>query len=283
MKKILCPVDFSEVSYRGVNFANELIKVTGGTLILMNLYHITPIEPGTASYLSSDIITESEDMARKGLQDIINGLSKGDNVVYEYVVKYGIPEDEVPHFARVENVDLIVMGTEGAEGLKKIFVGSVTATVVEESGCPVLVVPANVEYRPIKQIVYATDLKGDESDGISFVINLAQVFDAKISFFSIQKTHNYKEEQEFIKYAMENILFRHSYPNMSFDLNEGEDIESGINAYAKSKNADILVMATQERGFLKKLFTRSQTKEIVYNPQLPILAVHKQVEHVASQ
>lgn len=283
MKKILCPVDFSDVSYRGVNFANELIKLTGGSLILINLYHITPIEPGTASYLSSDIVTEAEEEARRGLQDIINGLSKGDNVIYDYVVKYGIPEDEIPHFARIENVDMIVMGTEGAEGLKKIFMGSVTATVAEESGCPVLVVPANVEYHPIKQIVYATDLKGNETEGISFVIDLAQLFEAQISFFSIQKKHNYDEEEEFIKYALDKLLYNQSYKNMSFDLNEGDDIEAGINSYAKKKNADVLVLATHERSFLKKIFSRSQTKEIIYNPALPILAVHKVEEHVSAK
>ncbi len=283
MKKILCPVDFSDVSYRGVNFANEIVKVTGGSLTLINLYHITPIEPGTASYLSSDIVTQAEEEARRGLQDIINGLPKGDHVIYDYVVKYGIPEDEVPLFARRENVDMIVMGTEGAEGLKKIFMGSVTASVAEESGCPVFVVPANVEYHPIRQIVYATDLKGNETEGISFVVDLAQLFDAQISFFSIQKKHNYEEEEEFIKYATDKLLLNQSYEKISFDLNEGDDIESGINSYAKKKNADVLVLATHERSFLKKIFSRSQTKEFIYNPELPILAVHKVEENVPAR
>ncbi|MFN3403529.1 MAG: universal stress protein [Cytophagaceae bacterium] len=279
MKNILCPIDFTSASETAVDYARELANATTARLIFLHLYHITPVEPGTASYLSNDIVTQAENRAKEEMAKLVGTVkNKYSTLEVDTIIRYGLPEEEIPAVVEENEIDAVVMGTKGATGLKKILFGSITANVVDEAECPVFVIPSGYQYQPFKEIVYATDLEGMEDKAVNYVVKLAELFNANLNFFSVKKAEEKKSAEEVIKYAFEHLLINYNYPNLTFSLSEAGEVEEGIRDFVKEKNADLLVMATHERNFFQKIFGKSHTKEIIYQPEIPVLSVHKMEE-----
>ena len=127
MKTIIAPVDFSDASTNALSFAAELSKRASAHLIIVNIF-----EKG-----------EDEEETRNKLKSVESDLKKtfGSNLNCESLVAHGSLIPELKEIIKVQQPDLIVMGTKGASGLKKILIGSNTVNVIAKTKVPVLVIP----------------------------------------------------------------------------------------------------------------------------------------------
>ncbi len=142
IKKILCPTDFSDASYRGVDVAIELAEHFSAELIFINV--VTPVYPGgapgvPAHYKEADFYEEMDRFARNSLDDITSNKVSADVKTRHFVAK-GEAVDAIIAQAEKEAVDLIIMATHGWTGWRRLFLGSVTDKVLRSAGCPVLTV-----------------------------------------------------------------------------------------------------------------------------------------------
>jgi nucleotide-binding universal stress UspA family protein len=170
------------------------------------------------------------------------------------------------------NVDLIVMGTQGASGWEKVLIGSYTAAILDETECPVLVVPSNVTFKGIKKIMYATDFQFNDFAAINQVADMASFFDAEIIITHISTAP--AKEEETMDWFMEIAEANITYPNVSFRSFAGTDISGQLAGLVKGMNVDLLCMSTVRRTFFEKLYKSSLTKKMVYQAEIPILAFH---------
>ncbi len=74
------------------------------------------------------------------------------------------------------------MGTLGASNLSKMIFGSITASIIEKSDCPVLAVPSGCTYRPPKRILFATNFSFNDLDGVKKLALIAEAFQSEIIF-----------------------------------------------------------------------------------------------------
>lgn len=144
LKKILCPIDFSEPSFEGLKVAVELGRTYSAELILINV--VQPVRvvaaPGIPTgYPLKEYYEEMSEAARKSFEDIVeNRIPKGIPVKTKIIE--GQPADEIVREAEAENVDIIVTATHGWTGFRRFMFGSVAEKVVRLSTCPVLTVPS---------------------------------------------------------------------------------------------------------------------------------------------
>ncbi len=145
-KKILCPTDFSEPSFEGLNVARELGLHFSAELILTHVVGSIPvpiIEPTDvpASFDIPSYQGELEASATNSLQDLIQQkIPKGLRV--RAIIGHGDAAEEIVRTAVEENADLIVIATHGMTGWRHLIFGSVAEKVVRRAGCPVLTVRA---------------------------------------------------------------------------------------------------------------------------------------------
>jgi nucleotide-binding universal stress UspA family protein len=142
-RKILCPIDFGPHSLAALEMALNLARQNGATLYLLS---VVPIVRDTG--LMTPVAVEPS----PGLEQIsrahLNKLARetiGATVPYETIVIVGDPGTKVLEVAAGTGVDLIVMGTHGRTGVKRLVLGSVAERVVRESPVPVLTVHASAE------------------------------------------------------------------------------------------------------------------------------------------
>jgi nucleotide-binding universal stress UspA family protein len=137
-KTILVPTDFSEGAERAASYAFEMAAQVGAQVHLLNAYQIS-VYPGDRS-MAGRLMDELQALGEKGLKELAAKYpTKG--AAGQQLVKVGDPRDVIIATASELHADLIVMGTQGRRGLKRMFIGSVAEAVVRTAPCAVLVVP----------------------------------------------------------------------------------------------------------------------------------------------
>lgn len=139
-KRILCPIDFSPSSQQAFALATQLVRESGGTLILAHAWEPSPWIMGEYS-ISPEIMQDLVDNAEVELakwRDRAKDLAIKD---VETRFFNGAPWDCIVREAQKDKaIDLIIMGTHGRTGLKHVLLGSVAEKTVRHAPCPVLVV-----------------------------------------------------------------------------------------------------------------------------------------------
>ncbi len=137
LKKILCPVDFSECSHEALLRAVELAKESSAELSLVHAYQL-PVYDGTL-YVP-DMYAEVQKFAEDSVAAWVREAEKLGAANVKGAAVMGVAWDEIVRRARDEKSDLIVIGTHGRSGLKHVLIGSVAERVVRHAPCAVLVV-----------------------------------------------------------------------------------------------------------------------------------------------
>lgn len=143
LKKIVCPVDFSEPSERALAQAVSLAKLNGADLILLTVVQPMPAAiPGEGTLFNElrpmpFLLTGMAEEHLLKLRDKYCGDIRERTTLS---VADGIPFVEIVRAAREAEADLIVMGSHGRTGLEHLLIGSVAERVVRKAPCSVLVV-----------------------------------------------------------------------------------------------------------------------------------------------
>lgn len=132
IKKILCPVDFSEPGRYAFDYACAVARRHGASLELLHVaeasaYAEDPLPSGQVSYEQSLKMQLEQWAGNAGCPAETNLMT-------------GIPYDEIVKRAEEIHTDMIVIGTHGRTGLKHMLIGSVAERVVRTAACPVLTV-----------------------------------------------------------------------------------------------------------------------------------------------
>ena len=136
-KKILLAIDGSEHSHAVVDKAIEFAKLLTAEVILVFCHEKLPVILGQPyrDRQIADILRESE----KLIEPFVQRLQREDIKVEDRLME-GPAGKMIPDIAKIENCDLIIMGSRGLSNLTSMIVGSVTNRVLQIAPCSVLVV-----------------------------------------------------------------------------------------------------------------------------------------------
>ena len=145
-KNVLAPIDGSKNSRRAIRIAAAIAKKYGARLFVIHVVQ-TPVYPyiGEMGQMPSPFIGEYMDFADREAKKLVNGgvlLAKSHGVRATGQVVMYVPSivEAITDFAAKNRVDLIVIGTRGLSGFKKLLLGSVTSGIISHAHCEVLVV-----------------------------------------------------------------------------------------------------------------------------------------------
>ena len=143
---ILVPVDFSDCSLEGLDYAISFAACVRAKLIVFHAVHLAPYVSGGFAYDLSSLEEAAQKDAERQMQKFVRMAKFGD-VKFEIAIAMGPPVQEVSAFAEDHDVDLIITSTHGRTGFKHILIGSTAEHVVRHAHCPVLVVPSHPDMR----------------------------------------------------------------------------------------------------------------------------------------
>jgi len=137
VKNVLVALDGSEIAPRVVEVLDELVLSPDGTVVLCHVFPTADSEMELPADLPHpESTTGSYFQIEKQLQYYQDNLS----VKTELELVTGNPAEEIIRLSNIYQTDLIIIGSRGLTGMKRIVSGSVSNQVVEEANCSVLVV-----------------------------------------------------------------------------------------------------------------------------------------------
>jgi nucleotide-binding universal stress UspA family protein len=145
-QKILVAVDGSDTSILAANYASSLAEKYKAELIILNVLHLRTLRQISSSFITAptfglEQVKKIEEEAKRWIEDIRKraaqkGLVSETKIIEEAASIVGT----IVEFAEKEKVDLIVVGTRGSTGFRRMLLGSVAKGVVTYAHCQVLVV-----------------------------------------------------------------------------------------------------------------------------------------------
>lgn len=141
---VLVPLDGSQLAETALSYARYIVKA-GGKITLVSV-----VDMPFPTQMAFDIpvlqsmqpheLESTRDITRRYLQGKATELA-AEGYITDSVVEVGYPEESIVNVARRYGVDAIIMSTHGRTGLSRMLMGSVTYRVLNDAGCPVLVIP----------------------------------------------------------------------------------------------------------------------------------------------
>ena len=140
IKKILCPVDFSQATEKVIDYAKLLAGVLNAEIVLlyvsptMNRYGMFQVSDGDISNFVSAILDGAKDKMDEFLETKLSGVKASGRVEVGYAAEL------IVDAAETEEADMILMGTHGRKGIDRILFGSVAEKVIKTAKIPVMTI-----------------------------------------------------------------------------------------------------------------------------------------------
>jgi nucleotide-binding universal stress UspA family protein len=275
MRTLLVPTDFSALSKTGLSYAIELAKKIEARIIVITV--VTEVvadkhEPSNVKKYQDDMLATSHKDGEKLLAEFKADAGK---VEMTFKAVAGFPVvNVIEDFATANQVNLVVMSSKGATGLKKLVMGSNAAAVIDNSSVPVLVVPAEASPKALGKLVYASDAKDFLSEA-KIVAAFAEMMGS-----SMEVVHVVPDAERALKdpagVTAQKLKDIASYPKIHLHVIYDDDISRGLETFITSQADDfVLITFTHRLTFNEKLFGKSVTAKLAYHNSVPLLVVNK--------
>lgn len=282
MQTIIVPTDFSTTAANAAAYAIQFaaqIKVK--RILLFHAYELPialdPLMPGV-QMLELD---SYKDVATSNLENFRNELRSNfpnSTIQLDVAVEYGSITGGIELIATREKIELIIMGITGGGALEETLIGSNTTSVASALGMPVLIIPPQARFIPIKKMMLACDFEyADKYIPVDIIRSLINDTQAKLLVFNIEVDM----EESNAKYPASvmgegfavHTLLQEFQPEYHFTKNK--EYVDGVNEFADTHEVDMIVSIPKRKGFFEKLFIKSTTKKLAFHTHLPLLVVHK--------
>jgi nucleotide-binding universal stress UspA family protein len=300
IRRILCPVDFSDCSRRAVDHAMAIARWYGGSVTALHVFPLPPVAAGPSGPILLEPVLLTPATREQLLADTRKLLKteSAPGVATEAVLREGLAATEILEHARSMGADLVVMGTHGRSGVDRLLLGSVTEKVLRKASCPVLTVPHGasdaVPAAPVllKRIVCPVDFSDSSMRALDYAKSLARetnalltvlhvvspqlqvpfdypVGDTSLTLAEFQKRWEQDAQQRLdtvtqyeVAYTQEPLLTR------------GKPWKE-ILRVSEERQADLIVMGVQGRGAADLMFFGSTTQHVVRQATCPVLTLRQ--------
>lgn len=272
VQKILCPVDFSKTAINAYNYAKAFAKVFDAQITL--LYAYRPVSDTSQPVTLIAPAANSADQAKTFFKEFLEEQGT-DGVEVESRIELGFASDVIDELS--EEYDFVIMGTRKEHNwLERIF-GTVSSAAMRLSGCPVLVVSEEDTFRPIDDIVYATNFDDDDLQAMVDITELAFALKANVHIVHVEVDE--QADFEAIREKVEEMDLRDDVRVEFASITvKSKSVRSGLEQYAAGNSIDLIVMLKQRRSLFERLFRKSQTRDLSHQSKAPVLVLHEPEE-----
>ncbi len=269
MSKILCPVDFSEVSVNALKYAAEFAKLTHSEVHALFVQQINIVNMEG----ENDIFPMNVNELLKASEEKLNNLiieHKLEDIVTITESRLGFITDEIAETADDEEYSLIIMGSTGASGLKEILFGSTTLSVIEKSKTPVLVIPKNSTFQKPSKILFCTDYRSGDMPVLSQLNVFSSLFDAQLHILHVSQNVGAISDDVFKVYK-EKAKEALGKTKVHFHKVISEDEAYSIEEFINQNDIDIVSILQYKKSFFERIFKKSVTRELAFHTEKPLL------------
>jgi len=271
MTHILVPTDFSENAYNALHYATELFKKETCT------FHILNVFPTGTSHVESKLYQIAKEASEKELAmvvDRVTGERQNPKYSFTTICKADSLANAIGKSVLDLSVRFIFMGTQGASGLKSIFMGSNTVDIIRKIDfCPIVAVPTNYSFTLPKEILFATGFEHvyDKYE-LRPMLQLAKLWDSKIRVLHIEDKEQERSQKEAAKKTIAKRLGQ--IPFEILEIAKKDKIASQIGTQVEANKAiGMIALIDYWHSFMEKLTHEAVVKNVAFQTKVPLLVL----------
>jgi len=282
LKNILLTTDFTRASGAALPYAQAFIKLYGATLVVAHVVQSEPHRMMVLDRLPAQDDQALEDARMKLLEFAqLEGLERKD---YQPRVKQGELDVVVEELIQENEIDLVVLGTHGRRGLKKLVMGSGAETIYRTATCPVLTIgpaarPLDGGPWKIQRILFPVDLSEGTAPALPFALSLAEENEAALILLNAQPMVPWQHRPSVEHSARERMIGMIPAEAADWCQPEAvvrwEDAPEAIEQYAAQEAIDLVVMGVKRTDSARLSSHRPWPVacEVVSRAPCPVLTV----------
>lgn len=273
--KIVIPVDFTEQSDYAITYARNFRKNFEIELYLLHVIEVSGFaDINTEGHyedlmgLNAEMLEMQQDKAREQLQALYDREKDAFRELIT-VLKVGPLTETIVSFAEKMKVDMILMGTKGANRLKAWFSGSETQIVARRSDIPVLTVMSDRRDAAIKDVLLISDFSDPELAPDAIVGKITRAFDARLHMLCIipeKESDPGPREKAIAKYSR-----MHHLDAYEVHIHQDNKVLEGINQFDKMEEMDMILIGTHGRKGINHLIRGSIAESLINHLHKPVL------------
>ncbi len=278
MKRILIPTDFSDNAWNAIFTALKLY-----TDVTCHFYLLNAHEPNFANLMGNKgkqrlgfIYDSMEAYSNQELDKVMDYLKKNhknDKHTFEKISRTDELVSAIKEIVLKKNIEIIIMGTQGATGAKEVFMGSNTVKAIKTiRNRPFIVVPDNYDFKALNKIVFPTDFtRPYESFELKPLVELASLWKTNILIFQVGQeflmTDTQITNRELLSERLEEIA--HDF----FDVEFKTSVVDAIGHFTKEQDGDLVSLVHYEHTFMERLIREPVIKKVAFHSKVPMLVL----------
>ena len=281
VRNILLATDFSQCSARALDYA---VGIADRYESQLHLFHC--IDPAPYEVVAPDVLWKTVDDARSELEEVLSDLRRQGRVNrsdVKVVVEVGEAAKVLPNVARDLKTDLIVVGTHGRTGWKKMLLGSVAEAVIDEASCPVLSVASSAVRTRIKiygpeNILLVSEAARRSHHAESYAFSLARRYRARLSVLDVLENRSGRVLAQVSELMCCETNLNAPIPDRGLARPEQLAVEVGTESsvvlrVANRTAADLVVLPVPQDHKFTDRFVSTDSYRVVCDAACPVLTV----------
>jgi nucleotide-binding universal stress UspA family protein len=271
--KILIPTDFSvqaEYAFLLVKRLEEKLPMEVHFLHIMNVPDTVSMDENgniqTCGEIDVKYVEKQRDIAVRQMLALQNQY--GPEIKTH--IRMGKTTDGILDFSEKEKVDLIVMGTKGAWGLKEKLSGTETQMIARKSRIPLLSMMCDRSDLKIENLLLVHDFQKPEVLDLKLLKMLTQAFGCKLHLLQITTGNSSAQKEEF-EVNTRNFAEMNGISKYESHLVSDTDVENGVIHFNQMMNMDIICIGTHGKP---RLLHQSATEKLINHLFKPIISFH---------
>lgn len=289
LNRILCPIDFSAFSDRALRYAMKLAMWYGARLHVLHV--MPPLPPSTMNALAAT----SRALTSRNLQSVVDRYGQPKVDVGTELVESDDAATRILECAETFDADLIVTGSHGRTGVRRVLLGSVVEALLHRSRRPVLTIPSHLDaslanHITFARIICAVDFSPASLAALAYALSLAEEAGARLTLLHvIEKPPELTHPPEPPDFDVEPIRAEaeagcltklqalvpdeaRDYCTLETAMVEGGAARQVLRV-AADRHADLIVLGVHGRNAFDLAFFGSNSKDVVRQAQCPVLIV----------
>lgn len=273
IKNILVPTDFSDSANLALNAAVKLAKKISAQIFLYHRVHLHP---------SWNIWTEEEKACHPNLQarekEVMDKFTeildtyRHAGIRINSLFSSGDLFDRAEQLVATYDIDIVVMGSEGAVGIKEWLYGSNAQKVSKRVEVPCMIIKHELPDLSLKKVVFASEFGEDAKKPFTQLVDFLQIFGSTIHLLYIASIKDFVVQEETLARMREFEKLCWKLP-CQIHGQADQSVELGVQYFIQEIQADLLCVVNHQKGPFEKIIAGSVSEKLINHVEGPVLSL----------
>lgn len=272
-KTVLLTTNFTESSRNAARFAVQLFKDQSVKYVIMHSYYEPPVAHD-ALYSKEDLAERNSDEKLRHEIELIQKDFPKLKLEFECVIVFGLLAASINETVKRFEADYVVIGNKSSYNLESRLLGYKAANFIRKIEAPVIAVPADIEYKEMDVITFASDMKKIKNlDVLAPALDVVKRNDAKLNIVYVSADDELLVGQQ----AEAGLYLDNYFAEVSHEFHHSSShfIIAGISRFVENSKSGMVVLLARKHNFFKRLVESSKTQMMSELAKVPLLVLHE--------